>query len=117
MTRTNRWHGSRFWIEAHGKVCYGQLPDSQFHPFHLSSFFTFGHGGCSLQLDVFIKHECLTSVAPTHPLRMAQEKSAPWAGFNVDPSWLFNLFYRNQEKLGATAQASLESSTSSNSRF
>ena len=27
-----------------------------FHPFHLSSCFTFGHGGCSLQRDVFINH-------------------------------------------------------------
>ena len=26
------------------------------HPFHLSSCFTFGHGGCSLQRDVFINH-------------------------------------------------------------
>ena len=41
-----------------------------FHPFHLSSCFTFGHGGCSLQRDVFINHvkpQCMNvSLAQSH---------------------------------------------------
>ena len=54
---------------------------------------------CILPGDVFINlinpnlHECLTGVASSYSLRMAQE-SALIAGLNADRSNLFHLFYR-----------------------
>ena len=65
-----------------------------FHPFHLSSCFTFGHGGCSLQRDVFINHvkpQCMNvSLAQSHHYDCAwlKEKARCRQG-----SRLFNLFY------------------------
>ena len=59
------------------------------HPFHLSSCFTFGHGGCSLLRDVFINHvkpQCMNvSLVQSHhnDCIWLKEKSALCTGLFV----------------------------------